>query len=399
MATYVAATIGTNASSSSTTSLVIDANHPYYLQNSDNPGIPLVNQLLTDQNYYQWSRSVSIALSAKMKLGLIDGTLPKPATTSNQYAIWSRCNNMVLSWLLNSMSVEIRNSVAYFSTAKEIWDDLAIRFSQSNLPRVFQLRKDLTSLQQASLSITAYFTKFRTLIAEIDNLSPLPKCICVTRTCTCDNAQKLDKYENIMKLSQFLMGLNDLYTPVRGQLLMMQPTPTLSQAFSLLIQEESQREFAKNSQSPIADSMAMNVKYTNLSKFKSNTQQTGVGNAQRKVSSDTYHDYCQNAGHTKDKCFCLHGYPEWHKLHGKPKPRPKKLNAVKSAAQVSVSNTIHADCTDSPIAKDGLMFTDAQCQQLSKMIQETIRQTGSWNSASTSSQMTGPYLEEGERDW
>lgn len=279
MATYAAATIGTNATSTSSSSttipLVIDANHPYYLQTSDNPGIPLVNQLLTDQNYYQWSRSITIALSAKMKLGLIDGSLPKPLTTSSHYPLWSRCNNMVLSWLLNSMSSDIRNSVAYFSTAKEIWDDLAVHFSQSNLPRVFQLRKELTSLQQGSLSVTPYFTKFRTLMAEIDNLSPLPKCICLTRNCACDNAQKLEKYENMLKLSQFLMGLNDLYTAVRGQLLMMQPIPSLSQAFSLLVQEESQREFAKVSQSPIvADSFAMNVKYNNLSKFRSPGQQT-----------------------------------------------------------------------------------------------------------------------------
>ncbi|XP_074367096.1 uncharacterized protein LOC141707685 isoform X3 [Apium graveolens] len=73
MASYAAATIGislsTNSSTTSPTSTVIDVNHPYYLSNSDNPCIPLVTQMLTDQNYSQWSRSASIALSAKMKLG------------------------------------------------------------------------------------------------------------------------------------------------------------------------------------------------------------------------------------------------------------------------------------------------------------------------------------------
>lgn len=79
--------------------------------------------MLTDQNYYQWTRSVSIALYAKMKLGKIDGTLPKSLPTSTLFTQWSRYNDMVLSWLLNSMTVEIKNSVAYFSTTKEIWND------------------------------------------------------------------------------------------------------------------------------------------------------------------------------------------------------------------------------------------------------------------------------------
>lgn len=54
-------------------------------------------------------------------------------------------------------------------------------------------------------------------------------------TCTCQNAIKLEKYEELIKLSQFLMGLNEKYTSVKGQLLMMKPKPSLTQAFSLLL--------------------------------------------------------------------------------------------------------------------------------------------------------------------
>lgn len=240
MAAYASVTTGNSSS------LVIDANHPYYLHNSDNLGIPLVTQLLTEHNYYQWSRSISIALSAKMKLGMVNGSLPKPLPTSNQFAMWSRYNDMVLSWLLISMSVEIRDSLSYFATAKEIWDDLAVRFSQYNMPRIFQLRKEIASISQGSLSITAYFTKFRTLFSEIDDLMPLARCSCASSNCACAHAQRLDKYEDMTKLSQFLMGLNELYTAVRGQLLLMQPVTSITQAYSLLLQEKSQREFTKH---------------------------------------------------------------------------------------------------------------------------------------------------------
>lgn len=39
------------------------------------------------------------------------------------------------------------------------------------------------------------------------------------------------------------MGLDEVYTIVRGNILMMNPLPSMDQAFSLLIQEEKQREF------------------------------------------------------------------------------------------------------------------------------------------------------------
>lgn len=119
----------TQPTTTSTNSTIIEAYHPYFLQSSDNPGVALVTQSLTAQNYQQWSRSVKLALSAKNKLELVDGSLPKPADNSPLYAFWHRCNGMVLSWLLNLISVEIRASVVYFITAQEIWEDLAIRFS------------------------------------------------------------------------------------------------------------------------------------------------------------------------------------------------------------------------------------------------------------------------------
>ncbi|XP_074340197.1 uncharacterized protein LOC141677941 [Apium graveolens] len=393
-ASTISGTASTNASSSSTTMVsTIDSNHPFYIQNSDNPGIPLVTQLLTEQNYHQRSRSISIALSAKMKLGMIDGSLVKPSNDTFEYPLWVRCNDMVVSWLLNSISTEIRNSVAYFSTAKQIWDDLAIRFSQSNLPRIFQLRKELASMHQGNMPITSYFTKYRTLMAEIDCLSPIPKCVCVNSNCACENAQKLEKYEDMVKLSQFLMGLGDQYTAVRGQLLMMRPTPTLNHAFSLLLQEESQREFA-NSVPPISENMAMNVRFNN--KFKPFNP---TGNVQKRASNDhnVLCEFCQNPGHLKDKCFYLHGYPEWHKLYGKPKPKLKRpMNTdVKAVAQVSAKGTQGPpiDYSANSSKDSNITLSEVQCQQIVKMLQDKM------TPSSSGFQLSGPYPDEGERDW
>ncbi|XP_074347404.1 uncharacterized protein LOC141686256 [Apium graveolens] len=344
---YATATAGTSSNTVS-----INTNHPYFLQSSDNPGTPLVTMLLTEQNYHQWSRSVSIALSAKLKLGFIDGSVSKPTDNNIQIAMWNRWNDMVVSWLLNSISTEKRNSVAYLSTAQQIWEDLATRFSQSNMPRTFQFCKELSSLQQGNLSVTSYFTKFKTLVAEIDNLAPIPKCTC-------------------------------------GQLLLMKPIPSLNQAFSLLLQEESQRDFASISNTPVTENMAMNVK------FNPNFRTKGINNAgQRKTGDSAFTcDYCQMTGHSRDKCFCLHGYPEWHKMYGKPKPKPRKQNAGnKSVVVAHVS--LNEDKTDTSHKEHNSnatlnAFSDTQCQQLAKMIQESIKQSQCETPGSSNAHMSG----------
>jgi hypothetical protein len=41
---------------------------------------------------------------------------------------------------------------------------------------------------------------------------------------------------------QFLMGLNESFSHIRGQILLMEPLPPINKVFSLVIQEENQRK-------------------------------------------------------------------------------------------------------------------------------------------------------------
>lgn len=202
---------------------------------------------------------MEIAFSSKMKLGFVDGTCIKPVGTGTLVRYWILCNHMVTSWLLNSVSAEIHNSVVYLSSAKLIWDDLAARYAQSNMPRVFNLRKELSQLTQGNLSIASYFTKHRILVDVLDCLVSKPKCSCTK--CECDINGKLDGYEQSTQLTQFLMGLGDHYTAIRGQILLMNPLPNLSQCYSMLLQEENQRE-VQNVSGMNSSTIAMSVKHT-----------------------------------------------------------------------------------------------------------------------------------------
>lgn len=96
-------------------------NDPFYLHHSDQLGVVLVTQLLNEENYSTWIRAILMALSIKNIEGFINGTIQKPPITSTvELQKWARCNNLVKSWLLNSISHDIGASVVYNEAAHEI---------------------------------------------------------------------------------------------------------------------------------------------------------------------------------------------------------------------------------------------------------------------------------------
>lgn len=52
--------------------------NPYFIHHSDNTSMVFVSDLLTDENYISWSRSMTIALTVKNKIGFIDGLIKRP---------------------------------------------------------------------------------------------------------------------------------------------------------------------------------------------------------------------------------------------------------------------------------------------------------------------------------
>lgn len=121
--------------------------------------------------------------------------------------------------------------------AQEICIDLEVRYAQSNVPKLFHLRREIAHLTQGSMSVSAYFTKFRTIHDELKCLTTKPRCTYNKCTCTVNN--ELNEFDQNLQLTQFLMGLSDIHTGIRGQILMMKPLPTLSQTYAMLLQEEN----------------------------------------------------------------------------------------------------------------------------------------------------------------
>nr|XP_016473198.1 PREDICTED: uncharacterized protein LOC107795129 [Nicotiana tabacum] len=166
-------------SSKNTGNVVPDSSHPFFLHPFDSPGLTLVNSSFDEPS---------------------------------DYKLWNRCNDMVISWLLNSLSKNIADSVIYSKTTKDLWEDLEDRFGQLN-----------------------------------DTLNTNVNCACA---CDCGGKAKVAKSLQDERIVKFLEGLNETYASVKSNILMLLPLPSIGHAYALLMQDEKQIEVYVNSQFP-----------------------------------------------------------------------------------------------------------------------------------------------------
>ncbi|KAL1349376.1 hypothetical protein AAHE18_07G152500 [Arachis hypogaea] len=127
----------------------IDEANSFLLHSSDEPNLALVTQVLTDDNYPSWKRSMEMTLNGKNKLEFVDGTIPPPeeGVSHSSKLRWHRLNNIVSTWILNYVSKEIASSLIFAGSAHEIWINLGHLFQQKNRPRIYELRKELINLK------------------------------------------------------------------------------------------------------------------------------------------------------------------------------------------------------------------------------------------------------------
>ncbi|KAG5526144.1 hypothetical protein RHGRI_032430 [Rhododendron griersonianum] len=210
--------------------VVLGSDDPYFIHHSDNPTAVLVSPLLSGDNYGTWLRAMTMALRAKNKLGFVDGSIEEPKETT-QLRQWERCNDLVSSWILNSTESEIRVSILYAQTAREIWIDLRDRFTQTNAPKIYQLKQSIANTTQEDSSVSTYFTKMKALWDELNSLSTLLPC-------TCGHGKANAALQQQDRGMEFLQGLHGHYSGLRSQILLMDPFPNTTKIYALVRQEE-----------------------------------------------------------------------------------------------------------------------------------------------------------------
>ncbi|MCI32704.1 retrovirus-related pol polyprotein from transposon TNT 1-94, partial [Trifolium medium] len=98
-----------------------DPSSPYFVHPSDVPSSVKVTPLLTGSNYHSWSHSMCRALGGKLKLEFVDGSFPVPIDQFDpSFRAWNRCNMLVHSWIMNSVSDSIAQSIVFMENAFDV---------------------------------------------------------------------------------------------------------------------------------------------------------------------------------------------------------------------------------------------------------------------------------------
>ncbi|XP_019430200.1 PREDICTED: uncharacterized protein LOC109337640 [Lupinus angustifolius] len=300
------------------------SNNPYYLHPTESPAQVLVTPLLNGNNYHSWARAMKLTLDTKNKLKFITGTLKQPPPDDPLHDSWKRCNNMVLSWLQRSVEESIVKSIIWIDSAAEVWKDLQDRFSQGDMFRISELLHDFYYLNQGNLTIFEYFGELKSLWEEIETFMPIPNYKCSVQ-CSCGVIPLVKGYREQSYVIRFLKGLNEQYAPVRSQIMLLDPLPSISKAFSLLSQQERQSNIPSIHE-PDPQNRALTLS-TNQDSYKSPNNDPGNnlnfrgrgGNAYRgnkprfngagRNQGNKFCTHCQRTNHTIETCFIKHGYP------------------------------------------------------------------------------------------
>ena len=188
------------------------------------------------------------------------------------------------------MSKEIGDSLLYLDSTFAIWSDLCEPFQQGNGPHIFQIQQHFLGLTQGTSDVSTYYTCLKILWDELKEFHPIS-------IYTCGALKTWISFQEQESVMQFLMGLNDSYSRIRGQILLQEPMPSLSRVFSLIVQEERQRTLSIRPMASV-DTGAFN------SIGSSSVCVVVASKNKRLVCS-----HCDVVSHIVDKFCKLHRYP------------------------------------------------------------------------------------------
>jgi hypothetical protein len=135
--------------------------------------------------------------------------------------------------------------------------------------------------------------------------------------CTYGGLKQVSNNEERVRLGQFLIGLNETYSAVRGQIMLMHPLPTVKKAYSLLREEEKQRGLVEHKITKRV--YAMNVKRSDSASQRQDFSRTWMSGSSKIQGSKKRHQYtyCDGTTNIVERCFYLNRFPIGHNLHDK----------------------------------------------------------------------------------
>jgi len=158
----------------------------------------------------------------------------------------------------------------------------------------------INNLKQGSKFVLDYLTEMKILWEELNSQRPMPLCTCIHQ-CRCEAMRSARYFRLEDQVIQIITGLNDQFSVVKTQVLLMDPLPSINKVYSLVVQEES-NNVQLVTPAPIDDS---NI----LVNAADSTRNFGHGKNNFGGKGSRYCSFCNCTNHTVETCYQKHGFP------------------------------------------------------------------------------------------
>lgn len=170
------------------------------------------------KNYLTWSRRALRLLKAKKLEGFINGETSEPVDKSSpEWSTWDATNNLVASWLLNSVIPTIASTVDTLGSVADIWKALERMYlGAGNVILMVEVEDRLHDLKQGERSVMDYVSDLKSLWADADHYKhiELPHSECVAW---------VKKWIEEKRVTQFVRGLNPEFETRRSAIFFVSP--------------------------------------------------------------------------------------------------------------------------------------------------------------------------------
>jgi len=329
----------------------------FFVHPSEGPHSLVVTPKFNGSSYFAWNRSMQRALGTKCKLGFINGEISTPDVDDLNRTGWERCNHLVQSWILNSLSESIAQTIVLCDFAYEVWQDLHERFRKTDKICIATLRSFINTLKQGTKLVLDYFTELKGLWEEFSSHRPIPNCVCVD-PCRCEASRVAKQHRNEDQIMQFLTGLNDQFSVVKTQILLLGLLPFLNKVYSMVIQEESNTSTIPSVSVSDDSDIQLNASYAK--KFQPRGKGSSYGNNAKPTRFCTFY---KRTNHTVDFCYQKHGYPNFIKQQARTSAN--NISQVDSDASSSNASNLNVSVT----SNTGL--SQEQFTQLESLLQQS----------------------------
>nr|GEW29115.1 hypothetical protein [Tanacetum cinerariifolium] len=231
-----------------------------------------------------------------------------------------------LTKILNSLSPDMFVGAIYAKTDFEMWNDLKETYDKVDGSDVKQF----------------------------DAMISLPPC-------TCEDAKHFEKHNHLIKLMQFLMGLDESYLAIRSNILTRKTLPLIKEAFAIISGEESLLLGPLNLPTVFAAKTFNNKRRPNNDSNYSRGPGSNSNSNNRGPNPNLKCTNCNKIGHTVDRCFELICYPTGY----------AKRNLNSNTLPVSSNNASadgHSNCVGSNNATTNISLVSLSNDHLSRLM-------------------------------